>query len=250
MDNYEASKKKFQRGDVVKGKVSRIEPYGAFLTLHPPTYVGLAHISQIAPDKSRRIENPQEIVTLGEEFHAVVLEVYMDDRNKEKISISLSGVNQQTGKLRGKETGWAMPPERNNYRQDSLGFDGNQGAVDGNGMTRGNMFFSNNSSNQNSWKQNGKFKSKPEFLLSRAKERIERRVEQSFGKSWRDSDHNDGSDSICVWGQSPSPPREVEKKRKMKKRDSKARHRRRSVSSSSSSESDSSSYFVFPIGKI
>merc|ERR1712238_81281 len=75
-----------------------------------------------------------------------------------------------------------------------------------------------------------------------AKERIERRVEQSFGKSWRDSDHNDGSDSICVWGQSPSPPREVEKKRKMKKRDSKARQRRRSVSSSSSSESDSSSW--------
>ena len=42
--------KKFQRGDVVKGKVSRIEPYGAFLTLHPPTYVGLATTSVVIFD--------------------------------------------------------------------------------------------------------------------------------------------------------------------------------------------------------
>lgn len=72
---------KYVVGDVVDGKVVRIAPFGAFVELEP-TVDGLVHISQVA---NRRIEKVEDVLALGQEVRAKILEV-----NAEKKRISLS----------------------------------------------------------------------------------------------------------------------------------------------------------------
>ncbi len=72
---------KYLVGDVVKGKVVRIVPFGAFVQLEP-TIDGLIHISQIS---THRLEKVEDELRLGDEVEAKILEV-----NSEKRKISLS----------------------------------------------------------------------------------------------------------------------------------------------------------------
>ena len=39
-----------KKGDVVKGKIKRLEPFGAFVELHNSTLTGLAHISEVSDE--------------------------------------------------------------------------------------------------------------------------------------------------------------------------------------------------------
>ncbi len=39
-----------KKGDVVKGRIKRLEPFGAFVELHNSTLTGLAHISEVSDD--------------------------------------------------------------------------------------------------------------------------------------------------------------------------------------------------------
>ena len=72
---------KYLVGDIVKGKVVRIVPFGAFVQLEP-TVDGLIHISQIAP---HRLEKVEDALRVGDMVDAKILEV-----NAEKHKISLS----------------------------------------------------------------------------------------------------------------------------------------------------------------
>ena len=72
---------KYHAGDVIKGKVVRIVPFGAFIQLEP-MIDGLVHISQIT---THRLEKVEDALRLGDEVEAKVLEV-----NAEKRKISLS----------------------------------------------------------------------------------------------------------------------------------------------------------------
>lgn len=72
---------KYHAGDIVKGKVVRIVPFGAFVQLEPMVD-GLIHISQIS---THRLEKVEDELRLGDEVEAKVLEV-----NAEKRKISLS----------------------------------------------------------------------------------------------------------------------------------------------------------------
>ena len=58
-------------GDVVKCKIVRIMPFGAFAQIMP-NVDGLIHISQIA---DRRIEKPEDVLTVGEEVEAKITEM-------------------------------------------------------------------------------------------------------------------------------------------------------------------------------
>ncbi len=73
---------KIQKGDVVKCKVVRMMPFGAFAEIMP-NVDGLIHISQIA---DRRIGKPEDVLTIGEEVEAKVTEVNWDEK---KISLSI-----------------------------------------------------------------------------------------------------------------------------------------------------------------
>ena len=72
---------KYREGDVVKGKIVRIVPFGAFIQLEP-TVDGLVHISQVSPQRLERVEDE---LRLGDEIEVKILEV-----NAEKHKISLS----------------------------------------------------------------------------------------------------------------------------------------------------------------
>jgi len=69
----------------VKGEVVNITNYGAFVKLEPGVE-GLVHISEMS--WTRRINHPSEILSVGQEIEAVVLDV-----NKDKQEISL-GIKQ------------------------------------------------------------------------------------------------------------------------------------------------------------
>ncbi len=73
---------KINVGDVVKCKIVRMVPFGAFAEIMP-SVDGLIHISQIA---DRRIEKPEDVLTLGEEVEAKVTDLNWDEK---KISLSI-----------------------------------------------------------------------------------------------------------------------------------------------------------------
>jgi len=72
---------KYHVGDVVKGRVVRIVPFGAFVQLEP-TIDGLVHISQIS---AHRLEKVEDELRIGDEIEVKILEVNAD---KHKISLS------------------------------------------------------------------------------------------------------------------------------------------------------------------
>jgi small subunit ribosomal protein S1 len=67
---------------VVKGKVTRLMDFGAFVELEPGIE-GLVHISELAPQRVRR---PSDVVQPGQEVQVMVLRV---DSAQRKISLSL-----------------------------------------------------------------------------------------------------------------------------------------------------------------
>jgi small subunit ribosomal protein S1 len=67
---------------VVKGKVSRLEAYGAFVEIGAER-PGLVHVSEISHDY---VKNPSEILKEGDEVEAKILDV---DRRKKQIRLSI-----------------------------------------------------------------------------------------------------------------------------------------------------------------
>ncbi len=77
---------KYKVGDVVKGTVVRLVPFGAFIELEKGLD-GLVHISQIS---SVRIAKPGDVLQIGQEVEAKVVEVNVEAK---KISLSIKEVS-------------------------------------------------------------------------------------------------------------------------------------------------------------
>jgi small subunit ribosomal protein S1 len=73
-----------REGTVVSGKVKKIEPFGAFVEISPGIE-GLLHISEMAWS---RVENPNDVVKVGQDIVVKVLKTENKD-GKMKISLSL-----------------------------------------------------------------------------------------------------------------------------------------------------------------
>lgn len=76
---------KYPEGSVVLGKVVRINDFGAFVELEPGVD-GLVHISKISHD---RINNPADILSVGQDIKAKILSV---DEEQKRISLSMKDV--------------------------------------------------------------------------------------------------------------------------------------------------------------
>lgn len=72
---------RFAAGQLVKGKVTKITNFGVFVRLEDGLE-GLLHISELADHK---VENPEEVVKVGEEIEVKILRVDTDER---KIGLS------------------------------------------------------------------------------------------------------------------------------------------------------------------
>jgi small subunit ribosomal protein S1 len=82
---WDKIEERFPIGTKVKGKITNLVPYGAFVEVEEGVE-GLIHVSELSWTK--RITRPSDVLTLGQEVEAIVLGV-----NKEEQKISL-GVRQ------------------------------------------------------------------------------------------------------------------------------------------------------------
>ena len=80
-------------GEIYKGKVKTITPYGAFVEIMPGKD-GLLHISEI---EHRRLEKVEEVLKEGQE-----------------IEVKLIAVDEKNGKLKLSRKALLPKPERNN----------------------------------------------------------------------------------------------------------------------------------------
>lgn len=71
-------------GQRVKGTVTRMQPFGVFVEIAPGVE-GLVHISELGA--GRRINHPKEVVSIGQEVEAVILNV---DAEKRRIGLSMA----------------------------------------------------------------------------------------------------------------------------------------------------------------
>lgn len=76
---------KYPEGSVVLGKVARLTAFGAFIELESGVD-GLVHISKISHE---RINNPADVLTVGEEVKALILSVDLENK---KIGLSIKDV--------------------------------------------------------------------------------------------------------------------------------------------------------------
>src|SRR4029453_11127016 len=72
---------RYEPGDVVKGKVTKLTNFGVFVELEPGLE-GLLHISELA---DHRVDSPEEVVNVGDDIEVKILRV---DRAERKIGLS------------------------------------------------------------------------------------------------------------------------------------------------------------------
>ncbi|KFK38561.1 hypothetical protein AALP_AA3G129700 [Arabis alpina] len=75
--------KKFQVGDMISGKIRRVELYGLFIAIDQTGMVGLCHKSELSDD---RIKDVQAIYKAGENVTAKILKL---DEEKQRISLGM-----------------------------------------------------------------------------------------------------------------------------------------------------------------
>src|SRR6266446_1829028 len=80
---WDQIEERFPAGQKVKGKITNLVPYGAFVELEEGVE-GLIHVSELSWTK--RIMRPSDILTVGQEVDAVVLGV---NKEEQKISLGL-----------------------------------------------------------------------------------------------------------------------------------------------------------------
>ena len=79
-------------GQIVKGKVSKIASFGAFVELEDGVD-GLVHISQIS---DQRIEKVKDALKVGQEVEARIIKI---DREERRIGLSIKAVNMDEGEV-------------------------------------------------------------------------------------------------------------------------------------------------------
>jgi small subunit ribosomal protein S1 len=92
-DPWKEIESKFKVGDLVKGTVSKIANFGAFVEL-PGDIDGLVHISQISED---RVEKVKDVLKPGQEVEARVIKI---DKTERRLGLSIKATNYSEEALR------------------------------------------------------------------------------------------------------------------------------------------------------
>ncbi len=92
-DPWKEIESKFKVGDVVKGTVSKIANFGAFIEL-PGDIDGLVHISQISED---RVEKVKDVLKPGQEVEARVIKI---DKTERRLGLSIKATGYSEEALR------------------------------------------------------------------------------------------------------------------------------------------------------
>ncbi len=92
-DPWKEIEGKYKVGDLVKGTVSKIANFGAFIEL-PGDIDGLVHISQISED---RVEKVKDVLKPGQEVEARVIKI---DKTERRLGLSIKATNYSEDALR------------------------------------------------------------------------------------------------------------------------------------------------------
>lgn len=85
-DPWMTTVRTMQVGDALMGRVTRLQPFGAFVEVAPGVD-GLVHISEIS--QGRRINHPKEVLSLGDDVQVQVLSM---DPQKRQIALSMKAL--------------------------------------------------------------------------------------------------------------------------------------------------------------
>ncbi|MBA3757932.1 S1 RNA-binding domain-containing protein [Candidatus Saccharibacteria bacterium] len=88
-DPWLSEVKKFKKGSIVEGKITRITPFGAFVQLSPAVEA-LVHVSEMSDDESI---DPEKLFKLNEKKKFKVLEIDTENR---KIALSLKEIKDKS----------------------------------------------------------------------------------------------------------------------------------------------------------
>ncbi|MFE6168370.1 S1 domain-containing post-transcriptional regulator GSP13 [Viridibacillus arvi] len=105
---------KYVVGDVLTGKITGIQPYGAFVALDENTQ-GLVHISEITYGF---VKNIADLLSVGQEVQVKVLEI---DENASKISLSIRAL-QERPPMKRKENAPRKSLQARVDEKDAVGF--------------------------------------------------------------------------------------------------------------------------------
>ena len=113
---WDGVEQKLAKGDVVEGTVKRLTDFGAFVEVLPGID-GLVHVSQIS---HKRIENPKETLTVGQEVTVKVLDVNAD---AERVSLSIKALEERPAQEEGQNEEKRAPRPRRPKRQEKRDFE-------------------------------------------------------------------------------------------------------------------------------
>ena len=98
-EKWEETFAHYEIGSLVKGKVSSIVDYGAFISLNDGLE-GLVHINEIS--WTRKVKNPSQVLKVGEELEVKIIDIKKDSR---KLSLSIKQTQENPwAKLKDKFT--------------------------------------------------------------------------------------------------------------------------------------------------
>ncbi|SDC46862.1 type II secretion system protein M (GspM) [Pelagirhabdus alkalitolerans] len=107
---------KFQEGQVLKGKVTGVQPYGAFVALDDEVQ-GLVHISEVTHGFVKDIN---EFISVGDEVNVKILSI---DEAKNKYSLSIRATEEAPKQEKQSKPKTSAPQEEQGFNtlKDKLG---------------------------------------------------------------------------------------------------------------------------------
>jgi ribosomal protein S1 len=87
-DPWAEAVKKYQLGQVVKGKVTKVMPFGVFVELDKDIQ-GLAHIMELSHDA---VKNPEEVLKAGEEKEFKIISI---EPGEHRLGLSLKALTEK-----------------------------------------------------------------------------------------------------------------------------------------------------------
>jgi len=95
-DPWEQLSREVRIGEIIPGKVTKLVPFGAFVQVRPGIE-GLIHISELS---RRHVEQPEEVLEVGQEIQVKVIDIDIDRR---RISLSLRQALEELGEYEEEE---------------------------------------------------------------------------------------------------------------------------------------------------
>ena len=113
---WDGVEQKLAAGDVIEGTVKRLTDFGAFVEVLPGID-GLVHISQIS---HKRVENPKDVLSVGQDVTVKVLEVNAD---AERVSLSIKALEERPANAEGENNEKRQSRPRRPKRQEKRDFE-------------------------------------------------------------------------------------------------------------------------------